>query len=176
MTKFQDNDLLQPLKDYVAEAEPLVNKLLRKGKTEIEGLFDHKFTVGDTPETLYRYQPNCDVNISEDGIFCDKGYLSCSDDASGFISKVDGQDIACLIIKMPSKTSRIVVGELLTDHNDEGEYILPRGLKFKITRLKQYKTKEELDEFIESFEIRESSQCLKDMYKINSITTYELIF
>lgn len=171
MTNYQEEEL-ESLKVYVESAEPRVNQLLREGKTECEGLFDHKFTVGDTPETLYRYQPNCSVNISEDGIFCDKGYLSCSDDASGFISKVDGQDIACLIIKMPSKTSRIVVGELLADHNDEGEYILPRGLKLCITQSPRiFKNDEQLKEFMEIVNFDYSFKFIREF---NSITVYNL--
>lgn len=172
--KEMENREKNNLKEYVTKADPEVNKLLRKGEADVDGLFDGLFLYGKTPETLYRYLPNCNVNIL-DNIYCDKGYLSCSKDSSKFIGKVDASDLAVLIIKIPHKTCRIDVNEILDGCNDEGEFILPRETKlYEIRNSERFETEDGLTRFIDSVCPDERYRSLTDIYHIESITSYYL--
>lgn len=161
------------LMEYVTKAEPEVNKLLRKGKADVDGLFDGLFTIGSVPNNkLYRYLPKCFVDKVED-CYCDKGYLSCSIDPSCFIFRVGNcSHLACLVISLPSETKRINVNEIFPECNDEGEFILPRGLRLHLIHTKRYE-KEEFDELLDSINIMVRSDCLIKC-GIKSITKYEL--
>lgn len=163
---------LSSLEKYVSEACPEVNQNLRKGGTEIEGLFDGLFEVGKTPEKLYRFIPNQYIEISIEGHYSDKAYLSCTKDTSYVISHFTTDNLAFLIINLPLMTKRIVVKELLPNHNDEGEYILPRGLVLLVdNESTKYETDTELRCFIEKYNCSSSVKELRAL-NVKCITCY----
>lgn len=72
------------LRKYVSEANPEVNQLLRNDMNASEYTFDSLFKKGIVPKPLYRLINNEHILI-QDGIFTDKGYLSCTSDFDSFI-------------------------------------------------------------------------------------------
>lgn len=163
----------QFLKQYIESACPEVNKLLREDSENIYGLFDNLFTVGETPPQLYRFLPNSQVRIYENQ-YCDKGYLSCSDDINKIFDHFSDENLACFVIQMPSRTSRIVVNEIFPEQNNEGEYILPHGLELVVSGSKQYASDNDLEEFICSFNICERTNTFREVLRIKSITVYHI--
>ena len=120
------------IRAYVESAEPKINQDLRAGiVTEDVHIFDSLFVEAEVPDSLFRLLPVENVNI-QDEIICDSGYMSCTRDIDKFIDKVEGENIACLKINMHSPFRRILVKDLLPNHNDEGEFILPRNLRFRV--------------------------------------------
>ena len=80
------------------------------------------------------------ISAIQDGIFTDKGYLSCTSDFDSFINHVEGVNIACLQFDIPESFKCIDVCVLLPDYNNEREIILPRGLRFLIEPIQVYST------------------------------------
>lgn len=165
----------QFLKQYIESACPgaEVNKLLRQESKNICGLFDNLFSFGETPSRLFRLLPNSYVKLSNNR-YCDKGYLSCSDDIDKVISHFSSEDLACFVIQMPSRISRIVVNEIFPEQNNEGEYILPHGLELVVRNTQQFVTDNDLTELISSFDISENIKSFRDILRIKSITVYHM--
>ena len=162
---------LENLKQYLSEAEPLVNKELRTGFSG--NTFDGLFEEGEVPEFLYRLLPNEYVEIDNQSIYCDAAYLSCTKSADYFLSHVSGGHIACLKIKLTSPINRIVVNELVADANDEGEYILPRNMKLYCKCNQTFSGIVQLEQFAEQEDLYVSGKEL-ELIGIHSITLYEL--
>lgn len=169
-------DKLELLRDYVQNAEPQINQELRVGKDCPNAvIFDSLFVSGEVPDTLYRLVPNSIINFDNDGIFLDPAYLSCTDDVDKFLGGISSNDIACMIINVPSPFQRIVVNEVLPDYNDEGEYILPRNLGLRKTDHQQYTGLNGFMNFIEKVGSSESAKTLLDIYHIERIDLYEFV-
>lgn len=161
------------LRKYVSEAYPTVNHLLRSDIDASMYTFDSLFEEGSIPQPLYRLINNEHIYI-QDGIFADKGYLSCTSDFDSFIHHVDGVNVACLQFDIPDSFERIDVHALLPDHTDEGEIILPRGLQFLIKQIQVYSTYSEIQDFLDSIESISSAKEICEQYKIASIHYYIL--
>ena len=162
------------IRAYVESAEPEINQNLRAGIiTEDVHLFDSLFIEADVPIKLFRLLPIEKVNII-DGIICDSAYMSCTKDIDKFIDKVRGENIACLKINMHSPFRRICVNELLPNHNDEGEFILPRNLKLKVLNHQRFNDAISFSSFLDLVGSFESVETLTDIYHYNEIDLYEL--
>lgn len=159
---------------YVESAEPIINRNLRDNiVTEDVHLFDLSFTEDEVPDTLYRLLPAVNVKIT-DGIICDPGYMSCTNDIDKFIDRVEGENIACLRINMHSPFRRILVSEILPNHNDEGEYILPRNLQLTVQSHERFNDAEGFASFLDLVGSSESVETLMDIYHYSEIDLYEL--
>lgn len=166
---------LENLRKYVDSSEPSVNKELRNGVKEPEGLFDELFEVTDIQQPLYRWLPEQFVQFNN-GVYSDKGYLSCSKDVDMFISKLDGNSnkIACFQILLPDSFPIIDVNEKLSGHNDEKEIILPRNLKFVQTEEPIEFDKQNFNAFLELVDSISSTKELVEIDHISTIKFYKL--
>ena len=163
---------IKNLKGYVAQCEPRVNILLRNGLDASDLTFDQLFQIGFIPKPLYRAMNNKDFIITEEGIFTDKGYLSCTSDIDSFISHVTGDYLACLQFDIPDEFSRIDVHQTLPDYNDEKEFILPRGLKFQVVQKQKFSTHAEIQEFLDTVQSYTSARDILEHY--NGVFLYKL--
>lgn len=162
------------IRAYVESAEPEVNQNLRAGIIrEDVYLFDSLFVEENVPDILFRLLPVEYVNII-DGTISDPAYMSCTNDIDKFIDKVRGENIACLKINMHSPFRRISVKELLPNHNDEGEFILPRDLKLKVLRHYRFIDFKGFAAFLDLVGSSESAKSLTEIYHYNEINLYEL--
>ena len=161
------------LRKYVSESSPMVNYLLRCDMDASMYTFDSLFKEGLIPQPLYRLINNEHIHI-QDGIFADKGYLSCTSDFDSFITHVEGVNIACLKFDMPDHFECIDVCALLPDCNNEREIILPRGLRFLIQSIQVYSTYSEIQDFLDNIESISSAIEICEQYKIGTIHYYEL--
>jgi hypothetical protein len=138
--KKKDNIEAQSLlRRYVSVAEPTINKQLREGTADEREvtLFDTLFTNACLPSALYRWLPSAAVQIN-DKIIVDNAYLSCSQRVDDFINHINDDNPACYIIKTYDGLKSIDVNRTLPDFNDEGEYVLPRGMKLQVLSDKVY--------------------------------------
>ena len=162
------------IRAYVESAEPDINQNLRAGiVTEDVHLFESLFIEANVPNILFRLLPVENINIT-DVIICDSAYMSCTKDIDKFIDKVRGENIACLKINMHSPFRRINVNELLPDHNDEGEFILPRDLKLKVLKFQRFNDAMGFSSFLDLVGSFESVESLTGIYHYNEIDLYEL--
>lgn len=161
------------LRKYVSEATPKVNKLLRNDEDASKYTFDSLFKEGPIPQPLYRLINNEHIHI-QDGIFADKGYLSCTSDFDSFINHVEGEHIACLQFDIPDSFERIDVCSLLPNYNDESEIVLPRGLQFRVEEIQTYSTYSEIDHFLNNVGSYSSAKEICDVYGVKTITNYRL--
>lgn len=161
------------LRKYVSEANPEVNQLLRNDMNASEYTFDSLFKKGIVPKPLYRLINNEHILI-QDGIFTDKGYLSCTSDFDSFIHHVEGVDVACLQLDIPGCIESIDVHALLPDHNNEKEIILPRGLRFRIETEQHYTTYCEIQNLLDNVGSISSAKEICDLYNIKTIHYYKL--
>lgn len=161
------------LRNYVSEACPTVNSLLRCNEEASSYAFDSLFIEGTVPSPLYRLIDNENINI-QDGIFTDPGYLSCSDSIDSFIAHVSGSEVACLQFNIPAVFNRVDIRSLIPEHTDEGEIILPRGLRFRVDHVRRYSTREEIQEFLEMVQSDSSVGEICEIYKIQAIHFYKL--
>lgn len=162
------------IKCYVESSEPIINQQLRLGiVTEDVERFDASFIEGDVPEVLFRLLPVDCVKIIDNHI-CDLGYISCTDDLDKFIDKVGGDCIACLMIRIPSPHSRISVRDILPDHNDEGEFILPRNLRMRVINSRHFDDIVGFTEFLDIVGSFETAETLSDIYCFRRIDLYEV--
>jgi hypothetical protein len=78
---------------------------------------------------------------------------------------------------MPSLFPCINVKELLTDYDDEGEYILPRNLRLKLVEEpKVYSSVSQFDEFLDKYDCSISSnQLWGEGVKTISLYTLEIV-
>lgn len=167
---------LELLRDYVQNAEPQINQELRFGRDCPDAvIFDKLFVNGEVPDTLYRLVPNKNICFDNDGFFLDPAYLSCTDDVDKYLGRINSNDIACMIINVPSPFQRIVVNEMLPNFNDEGEYILPRNLRLRRTTYQQYIGINSFMDFIEKVGSYESAKTLFDIYHVERIDIHELV-
>lgn len=113
--------------------------------------------------------------FDNDGFFLDPAYLSCTDDVDKYLGRINSNDIACMIINVPSPFQRIVVNEMLPNFNDEGEYILPRNLRLRRTTYQQYIGINSFMDFIEKVGSYESAKTLFDIYHVERIDIHELV-
>ncbi len=167
---------LELLKKY-KESSRDINNELRKGNLTLENTaIDALFSKKEVPSTLYRLIDNKHVQF-EGGIFCDPAYLSCTDDVDEFIGKTGPKEhIACLKINMVSPFLCINVKEVLTDYDDEGEYILPRKTKLKLVEEPMvYSGVSQLEEFLDEFDCNIGSKQLWGE-GIRTISLYTLEF
>ena len=164
---------IENLKKYVSEANPMVNHLLRSDMDASKYTFDSLFKEGTIPQPLYRLINNEHIHI-QDGIFADKGYLSCTSDFDLFIHHVGGVDVACFQFDLPDSFECIDVCALLPDHTDEGEIILPRGLRFRVESVKEYATPCEIQDFLDNIGSISSAKEICEQYKIGTIHYYKL--
>lgn len=167
------NMAIDNLKKYVSEAYPTVNQLLRNGMDASMYTFDSLFEEGSIPQPLYRLTDNKYIHI-KDGIFADKGYLSCTYNFDSVIAHVKGVNIACLQFDMPKRFECINVCVLLPENNNEGEIILPRGLRFKVEKIQEYSTPSEIQEFLDNIGSISSAKEICDFYRIGTIHYYKL--
>ena len=161
---------LEILRRYVTEAEPLINKQLRLNNADANevALFDSLFSNSDIPKYMYRWLPSYYVTIIDD-ILTDNAYLSCSSNPGSFINHVSDKDLACYMINTCEELKTINVNALLPNHNNEGEYILPRGIKLEVTADKLYK-QSEFSHFLREIhcnDVRDTE--MVDIYPIESI-------
>lgn len=161
------------LRKYVSEANPKVNHLLRCDVDASLYTFDSLFKEGPIPQPLYRLINNEHIHI-QDGIFTDKGYLSCTSDFDSFINHVEGVNIACLQFDIPESFKCIDVCVLLPDYNNEREIILPRGLRFLIEPIQVYSTYSEIQDFLDNIGSISSTKEICEQYKIGTIHYYKL--
>lgn len=161
------------LKKYVSEANPEVNQLLRNDMDASMYTFDSLFEEGSIPQPLYRLINNEHIHI-QDGIFTDKGYLSCTSDFDSFINHVEGVNIACLQFDIPESFECIDVCALLPDYNNEREIILPKGLRFRVESVKEYATPCEIQDFLDNIGSISSAKEICEQYKIGTIHYYKL--
>ena len=161
------------LKKYVSEANPEVNQLLRNDEDASKYTFDALFKEGPIPQPLYRLINNEHIHI-QDGIFTDKGYLSCTSDFDSFINHVEGVNIACLQFDIPESFECIDVCALLPDYNNEREIILPKGLRFRVESVKEYATPCEIQDFLDNIGSISSAKEICEQYKIGTIHYYKL--
>lgn len=164
---------IQKLEEYVSKASPKVNQLLRDNMDALEYTFDSLFEEGIVPQPLYRFVDNNHVHI-QNGIFTDKGYLSCTSDFDSFLNHTSGNEVACLQFDIPSPFWRIDVQALLPHSNNESEIILPRGLRFSLERMQTYSTDEEIQELLDNVGSVSSAKEVFDLYGINAIHYYKL--
>ena len=162
------------LEEYVVKASPKVNQLLRNDMDASKYTFDSLFEKGIVPKPLYRLINNDHIRI-QDGIFTDKGYLSCTSDFDSFINHVEGEKIACLQFDMPDSFERIDVHALLPDYNNEREIILPKGLRFLIEPIQVYSTPSEIQNFLDNIGSVSSAREICDLYGMKSIYLYKLL-
>lgn len=118
---------VQALKHYVCYSTPKVNVDLRNGidNDEVQEL-DKLFLPIEMPMRVFRGMPVVDLRI-QDGIYCDKAFLSTSssaDDALRFAPRSDG---VLLVIDLPQDTLAIPVEKYYPDCNGEDEYIMQRS-------------------------------------------------
>lgn len=73
--------------------------------------YNSLFKEGIIPQPLYRLTNNEHIH-SQDGIFTDKEYLSCTSDFYSFINHFEGEQIACLQFDIPHSFKRIDVYSL----------------------------------------------------------------
>ena len=155
-----------------------INNQLRDGYITTENTaIDALFSEIEVPSTLYRLIDNKHVQFESD-IFCDSAYLSCTDEVDNFIHKTGPkQHLACLKINIPSPFPCINVKELLTEHDDEGEYILPRKLRLKLVeKPKDYSGVLQFDEFLADYDCYISSdQLWGEGIKTISLYTLEIV-
>lgn len=161
------------LRKYVSKANPMVNHLLRSDMDASMYTFDSLFKEGSIPQPLYRLINNEHIHI-QDGIFADKGYLSCTSDFDSFINHVDGEQIACLQFDIPDSFERIDVCSLLPNYNDESEIILPRGLQFRVESVQEYATPSEIQNFLDNIGSISSAKEICGIYGIKTIAYYRL--
>ena len=161
------------LEEYVVKASPKVNQLLRGNIDASEYTFDSLFEKGIVSQPLYRLINNEHIHI-QDGIFADKGYLSCTSEFDSFIHHVDGVNGACLQFNIPDSFQRIDVHALLPDHTDEGEIVLPRGLQFSVESVQEYATPSEIQNFLDNIGSISSAKEICGIYGIKTITYYRL--
>ena len=165
---------IENLKKYVSEANPMVNHLLRSDMDASKYTFDSLFKEGTIPQPLYRLINNEHIHI-QDGIFADKGYLSCTSDFDLFIHHVGGVDVACFQFDLPDSFECIDVCALLPDYNNESEIILPRRLRFRVESVKEYATPCEIQYFLDNIGSISSAKEICEQYKIGTIHYYKLI-
>ena len=161
------------LRKYVSEANPEVNQLLRKDMDASEYTFDSLFEEDVILQPLYRLVNNEHICI-QDGVFSDKGYLSCTSEFDSFIHHVEGVNVACMQFDIPDIFERINVHTLLPSYNDESEIILPRGLQFYVEQIQVYSTYREIQEFLDNVESISSAKEICEQYRIETIHYYKL--
>ena len=167
-------DVIDYLKAYKENSATINNQLRGGNETSENTAIDAFFSEKEVPSILFRLIDNKHV-IFEDGIFCDYAYLSCTDEVDNFINKTGPiQHLACMRINMVSPFLCINVKEILTEFDDEGEYILPRGLKLRIVdKPKDYTNVSQFDEFLEEMDCYISSKQLW-VEGIKTISLYSL--
>lgn len=165
---------IDKLKEYKNNSDT-INQKLREG-CENPDIIDDLFSDRDVPPTLYRFLANQYIKFDGD-IFCDPAYLSCTDNVDNFICKVPTDHLACLAIELESPTSCIYVKDLLTDYDDEGEFILPRNIKLRLIKekSKDYNNIEEFDMFLDQVNSYTGSDELYYARGIKTISLYTLI-
>jgi len=155
-----------------------INNQLRDGNVVSENTaIDALFSEIKVPQTLYRLIDNKYAQF-EFGIFCDSAYLSCTDEVDNFIHKTGPkQHLACLKINMSSPFSCINVKELLTEYDDEGEYILPRNMRLRLVEEpKVYSGVSQFDEFLDEYDCSiGSNQLWGEGIKTISLYTLEIV-
>ena len=165
---------IQRLREYVSSSEPVVNKLLRAHQDASNYTFDSLFAKAVIPQSLYRLLPNEFVNI-EGNSYKDDGYLSFTKSIDKGIDHFSHATIlACLEFELPKSFLCIDVCNLLTTYNDEGEFILPRGLTFNVDYSKSFSGEDKIQLFLDSLNSRTSSKELCDFWKITTIYHYKL--
>lgn len=164
---------LENLRLYVCASEPKVNKLLRNNQDASELTFDELFKASSEPQTLFRVLNNKHID-TQNNLFSDKAYLSCSKDIDCFINHINGDDIACIQFHIPQGFLTIEVSSLLPEQNDEKEVILPRGLVFNIESEEKYSGREEIEKFLEIVNSDLSVREICDIYQIKTIHFYKL--
>ena len=168
---------IDQLKTY-KENSTTINNQLREGNESPEfTVIDELFSEIEVPPTLYRLIDNVHIHF-ESGIFCDSAYLSCTDEVDNFIHKTGPkQHLACLNINMPSSFPCINVKELLTEYDDEGEFILPRNLRLKLLEHpKVYSDVRQFDEFLDKYDCSIGSNQLRgEGIKTISLYTLEIV-
>lgn len=164
---------LELLQEYITSPDPRLNYELRAGENcEDAVIFDKLFSVGKVPTTLYRLISNEYMHINENNIFCDSAYLSCTDDIDKFLGRTNGEQLTCIMISTQSPMSRIDVNSIIHDQNDEGEYILPRNSRLKITKYQSFEGIQEFNVFIDIVGSCESANTLSNIYHYHKIDLY----
>lgn len=164
---------LELLKEYITSSEPRLNYELRSGENcEDAVIFDRLFSVGEVPTTLYRFLPDKNMQISEDNIFCDSAYLSCTSDIDKYWGRTNGEKLTCIMIKTHSPMSRVDINSFLPNQNDEGEYILPRNSRLRITKHQCFEGIHGFEKFIDIVGSFENANTLSDIYHYHKIDLY----
>lgn len=166
---------LEALELYVESERPLVNIQLRNGEECNSGLFDGLMKTLEHPKVLYRWLPNHYMYVTENNLYQDKAYYSCSNRFDSFVGHVDSEDLACLMIETGDMFQGVNVNVLLTDFNNEGEFILPHGHTFRV-RNSTYYTQNEFNKLLLKVESYERASTLSDLYHIKSITLYKMYY
>lgn len=165
----------ESLRAYVTSAAPSVNEALRNNQIEaVQGeldALDQCFTPIPDAKTLYRFMPASAVKPDSQNQIMDKGYQSCSDDMDLLFDHFSSDDLACLVITCPQGQLAIDVTACLPEGNNEGEFILPRGIRLQVEQTETY-LPEDFSHFAEVFDLNVSARELKESYRICSITTY----
>ena len=173
------NKAKDSLQNYIKSSAPLINQKLRNdeyGLTTDDGLFDILFEFATGYKELYRLLPDNYVQIihdNSDKIYIDKAYLSCTNFIEDAISHFSRDHTACLQIRISGEHECINVKDIFPNSNDESEIILPRNHKFKLVGKKHYNQKD-LGIFIDEYKLIETIESLNNIYKIKSITVYQL--
>lgn len=172
--KFEAMEEIENLKIYVCSANPDVNNELRKG-IESDLTFDGLFKIRETPKVLYRLLPIEYISIN-DGVMSDAAYLSCTTNMDNFIGRISGEynNIACLKIMVNTPINCICVNDILSENNNEEEYILPRNTRLRLLQENTFSNDMEFDDLIITENMNTRIEELKEIYKINTITVYTM--
>lgn len=165
---------LELLRVYIESAEPSINRELREGYSPNAALFDTLFVEGEIPDILYRLIPNENVHIIQDNTICAPAYLSCTNDVDNYIGRINSEHLACIKIATTSPMHRIIVNHFFPNHNEEGEIILPRNLRLRITNHQIFEGVGSFAHFIEIVDSEERPETLSQIYHYSSIHLYEV--
>ena len=167
------------LKRYVESAEPCINKYLRNC-TDTCSLpdevfyLDHLFNrMNSTSGHVYRGLPN-DCVLFTDDIYVDKGYMSTSKSMSNALafSKLSKHP-ALLIISFDNL--RIIDVNKIISCNDEDEWLLPRGLSFRVSSSDRYFNKNDDKSLsLEAFESNHQDELTDSIKDIEELTVYAI--
>lgn len=170
-------DAIEILKKYKNNSKE-INNLLRNGIINSETCaMDELLSKEGVPPILYRLIDNKYAKF-DGGIFCDPAYLSCTGDVDEFIGKTGPKEhIACLKIYMVFPILCINVKKMLTDYDDEGEFILHRNTKLRLVEEpKVYSGVSQFDEFLDEYDCSiGSNQLWGEGIKSISLYTLEIV-
>ena len=135
---YDNKEALKCLREYISASEPKVNKDLSRGNpnSAVQKL-DSLFENGENKARFFRGLPSRFVSVNEN-VYQDLGYISTSKDITCALAFALEEDPTLLVFDLTEEDRTIDVMRYLPDCNNEDEFILQHGLKYRVTKRERF--------------------------------------